>query len=292
VGVILEKLEQNRILISGGGLGTSLQALGLTPGECPELWNVTRAEEVRSVHRGFVEAGSDIILTNTFGGSGIKLAKSGLQDRVAELNSAGARNALEEAGEDVIVAGSIGPTGEFLEPLGTLSLERMQEAFYEQIIAILEAGVRAICVETMADADEAACAVRAAKQIDPDVDVIATFTFKQGPDGFRTIMGIDPKLAVEKIAEAGADIAGSNCGEGIDTMVPLAQELKKHTGLPILIHSNAGVPELVDGRTVFRQGPEQFAASARALVEAGASIIGGCCGTTFDHIAAMKAAVT
>jgi 5-methyltetrahydrofolate--homocysteine methyltransferase len=289
MGVVLDKLAERGLLVSDGAWGTMLQARGLGMGDCPEVWNVSHAADVRAVASAYVEAGSDLILTNTFGGTRLKLAKAGCEDRVAELNEAGVRLSLEGAGRSAIVAASVGPTGEFLEPLGTISAERMQEIFAEQIAALREAGVRAICVETFTAVEEAAAAVRAAKAVDPDMDVLCTLTFDLTPNGPRTMMGASPAQAVETLGDA--DVLGSNCGNGIEAMVAIAGAFRALTDKPLLIHANAGLPELVDGQTVFRQSPEDFAAHVRALVEAGANIIGGCCGTTPNHIAAMKTVV-
>ena len=290
MGVLLEKLEKSGVLISDGAWGTMLQSKGMTTDDCPEEWNISHADDVRDVAKAYTAAGSDLILTNTFGGSRIKLEKKGFADRVAEFNESGAHNSVEVAGS-AIVAGSVGPTGEFIEPLGSITAEEMEGIFAQQIAALLKGGVRVICVETMMAVEEAVCAVKAAKKLDPTVEVIATMTFDKTPNGFRTMMGVDPLRAVNELSEVGADILGSNCGNGIEGMIEVAAEFRKHTSKPILIHANAGVPELIDGQTVFRQSPEDFAANAQALIDAGANIIGGCCGTTPQHIAAMKGAI-
>lgn len=291
MGIVLDTLTEAIPLISDGGFGTSLQSAGLESGHCPEEWNVSRPDAVRAVHRGFVDAGSEMILTNTFGGSRPKLQRAGLADRTVELNTAAVRLALEAAGDRAIVVGSVGPTGAFLAPLGDYSPERMEEVYAEQIAALIAAGAAGICVETQSSTEEAACAIRAAKGIDPAVDVIATFTFEEGAGGFRTMMGVDPAAAAQNAAAAGADITGSNCGNGIERMADIVSAFKQHTHLPILVHANAGVPELVDGATVFRQTPEDFAAGAPAVAAAGAAIIGGCCGTGPDHIRALRTAI-
>lgn len=288
MGILLNKLAEKKVLISDGAWGTMLQAKGLKPGECPEEWNISHPAEVQSVANAYAQAGCDIILTNTFGGSRLKLKKMGFGDRVVEFNMAGAKNSL--AAKGVIVAGSVGPTGEFIEPLGDLTVEEMEAVYSEQIGAMLKAGLKALCIETMSATEEAACAVRAAKKLDPSVDVITTFTFDASQSGFHTMMGVTPQMVVEKMTEAGADIIGSNCGNGIEAMIKIAAEFRKYTKLPILIHANAGVPQLIDGKTVFRQSPEDFSAKVGELLDAGANIIGGCCGSTPAHIAAMKAA--
>ena len=290
MGVILDLLTQKKVLISDGAWGTMLQAKGLTPQDCPEEWNVSHPQEVQSVATAYASAGSDLILTNTFGGSSIKLTKMGYEQRVAEFNLAGARNSLIGAPE-AIIAGSVGPTGEFLQPLGTATPEEMTAVFTQQFIALIEAGVHAICVETMTAIDEAICAVQAARKLDANIDIIATFTFDPTPNGYRTMMGVSPQQVAEELPQAGANIIGANCGNGIKQMIEITGELRKHTDLPILIHANAGLPELIDGQTVFKQSPEAMAALTQPLVDAGANIIGGCCGTTPAHIAAMKAAI-
>ena len=290
MGILLDRLAEKKVLVSDGAWGTMLQGMGLSSSDCAEEWNVSHPEAVQSVAGAYARAGSDLILTDTFGGSRCKLAKVGFGDRVAEFNAAGARNSLAAAGS-AIVAGSVGPTGEFLQPLGEMSAEEMEEIFTEQIAAMLEGGLKVICVETMTATEEGACAIRAAKKLDPSVDVIATMTFDSTPKGFRTMMGVDPQRGAQELSAAGADVIGSNCGNGIEQMIGIAAEFRRCSELPILIHANAGMPELVDGKTVFRQGPHDMASRVRELLDAGANIVGGCCGTTPEHIAAMKAVV-
>jgi 5-methyltetrahydrofolate--homocysteine methyltransferase len=229
-----------------------------------------------------------MVLTNTFGGSRLKLAKRGYGDRVAEFNHAGVRNSIQGA-PGAVIAASVGPTGEFIAPLGEISADEMEAVFFEQIQAMLSAGLRALCIETMTALEEAACAIRAAKKLDPSVDVIVTMTFDRTPKGYRTMMGVSPERAAEVLDEAGADVVGSNCGNGIEQMIEIAAEFRKHTDKPILIHANAGMPELIDGKTVFKQSPKHMAGRVHELIDAGANIVGGCCGTTPEHIAAMKA---
>lgn len=287
MGVLLDKLGEKKLLVSDGAWGTMLQDRGLQPGECPELWNLSHPDLVKSVAQAYVDAGSEMILSNTFGGSRFKLKKFGLADRVAEINAAGARLSLEAAGDKVVVVASIGATGEFLEPYGDTTEEEMAEVFEEQIGAIAAAGARAICVETMTAIEEAVLAVRAAKKIDPTLDVICTMTFDPDPNGFRTMMGVDCARAAEELAEAGADILGANCGNGMEQMILLMRDYRLVTDLLLAVHANAGLPELVGGKTVFRESPESMAAGVEQLVANGAVIIGGCCGTGPDHIRAM-----
>jgi len=290
VGLVLERLKEKKLLVGDGAWGTMLQKSGLKVGECPEEWNVTHAREVRNIASLYARAGADIVLTNTFGGSFFKLKKYSLEARTRELNEAGARLSIEGA-PGCLVAASVGPTGEFLAPLGGVAEEEMETAFTEQISALLEGGVRIIVIETMTAIEEALCAVKAAKKLDSSIDVVATMTFDPVPGGFKTMMGVDCARAVRELTDAGVDLLGSNCGNGIDQMIPITREIRGYTELPILIQSNAGSPELINGETVFRQSPEYMAERVGELVAAGADIVGGCCGTTTDHIAAIKKAV-
>ncbi len=291
MGALSDAIDAKRLLVADGAWGTFLQSIGLPPGTCPELWNVEQPDKVRSIPSAYAKAGSDLVLTNTFGGSYLALKRHGLGDRVRELNEAGARISLEEA-EGKLVAASIGPTGEFLPPMGDLTEQELSRVFEQQITAVLEAGVRIICVETMSALEEAVCAVRAAKTaaqaLSLDVEVMATMTFNSSPKGYRTMMGVDCAAAVEKLSLAGADVLGSNCGNGIEQMVPIAAEFRSLTEKPILIQSNAGLPQIEDGVTVFRQNPEHMAKWVPQLVESGVTIVGGCCGTTPDHIKAIR----
>ena len=290
MGMVLDLLAKRKLLVSDGAWGTMLQALGLSGGAIPEDWNASHPDLVRSVAAAYGKAGCDIVLSNTFGGSRCKMAKSGLGERVAELNEKGARISLEGA-PNAVVAASVGPTGEFCEPLGTLTLEQMEAIYSEQISAIYGAGVKAVCLETMSALDEACCAIRAAKALNKDYDVICTMTFTATVKGPRTMMGVSPEQAARQLTSAGADIVGANCGNGIVQMIGIAAEFRKHTTAPILIHANAGMPVIVGGKTIFMQKPSDMAAYVKELVQAGARIIGGCCGTTPDHIVAIKAVI-
>jgi len=294
MGELLKTLQEKRLLVADGAWGTLLQAQGLQAGSCPEIWNVEEPDKVRSVAAAYCEAGADIVLTNTFGGSSLALRRHGLADRTEELNEAGARLSLEGA-VGKLVAASVGPTGEFLPPMGEVTEAEMKAAFAAQIRAVLSAGVRILCIETMTSVQEAVCAVQAAREVSAElsvsVDVMATMTFTETPNGYRTFMGVDCRTAVEKLTEAGADVLGSNCGNGIEQMVPIALEFSANTDKPILIQANAGLPKIEKGVTVFRQSPEHMARWIPQLVEAGASIVGGCCGTTPEHIRRIRSQV-
>jgi 5-methyltetrahydrofolate--homocysteine methyltransferase len=289
---ILERLAGGEILVSDGAMGTFLQDKGLAPGECPESWCVTHPGDVRDIAAAYVGAGSDVVLTNSFGGSRFKLREYGFEDKVAEFNRAAVRLAREAAYGKAYVAASVGPTGLIVESEGGSTSEKeLYEAFRQQIIALVEGGADVICVETMLSVAEAVQAVRAAKE-NTNLPIACTFTFEPGARGFRTMMGATPASASEAALEAGADIIGSNCGNGIEGMIEVTREIRAALpNAPILIHSNAGVPCLEGSMTVFKDTPEDMAGQVKDMVDAGANIIGGCCGTNPEHIRAMVAAV-
>lgn len=286
MGLWKSRLEKKKILIADGGWGTELQKRGLPPGEPPEAWNLSRQEEVGAVARSYVEAGADIILTNTFGGSPLKLAKVHLEDKRFEINRQGARISKQAAGDQALVFASIGPSGEFMAPLGTISQVDMVQAFADQARALAAGGADGIVVETMMDLAEAKAALQAAKER-TSLPVAVTLTFNKGPKGYATMMGVRPEQAATELERGGADILGANCGAGIEIMIGLMGLMRSATLLPLWCKPNAGLPELVDGETVYRETPEMMASKLKALVQAGANIVGGCCGTTPSHIRAL-----
>ena len=279
-------INQEGILISDGAWGTEFAKRGLGAGVCPELWNVERPDDVRAVAASYVEAGPDIILTKSFGGSRLKLEKFGLGDRVKELNLAAARLSKEAAGDRALVFASVGPTGELFAPLGTLSQQNVEAVFEEQIEALAEGGADGIVVETMLDLSEALCALRAAKRVG-GLPVVVSMTFEKGARGLATAFGVTPTQAATDLADAGADAVGANCGAGIEVVIEAVKEIRPLTELPLWAKPNAGVPQLEGGETVFKDSPEQMAVRLPELVRAGADIIGGCCGTTPAHLAAF-----
>jgi methionine synthase I (cobalamin-dependent) len=282
----LEKILASTPAVTDGAWGTQLQARGLESGACPEAWNTAHPERVEEVAALYVEAGSDVILTNTFGGSRITLAGHGLADRAAELNLAGAEISRRAAAGKARVFGSIGPCGKLIL-MGDVTPDEVAEAFTEQAVALAAGGVDGIVVETMADLEEAVIAVQAARQT--GLPVVACMAYDAGPDNCNTMMGVTPEQAAEGLAGAGADAIGANCGQPIDAYPVLARRLRAATDLPLWFKPNAGVPRIVDGKTVYAATATEFAAQAPVLVEAGAAFIGGCCGTGPDFIRALRA---
>ncbi len=288
---LMEVLKENRILISDGAWGTFLQNRGLQPGECPELWNITHRDIVLEIAKSYIDAGVDIILTNSFGGSPIKLIHYGLQDRTKELNIAAASISREAAGNEHYVFGSIGPSGVLLM-MGDVSEEELYNGFVIQAKALEEGGADAILIETMYDIKEATLAVKAAKE-STKLNVICTFTFEKTLSGeFETMMGVSPAEMTYAMKDAGVDIIGTNCGNGIEQMIEIVREIRNvDKAIPVLVHANAGKPCFKDGITIFPETPEFMGSKVKQLIESGANIIGGCCGTTPAHITAIANAV-
>lgn len=288
---ISAEVHTGRILVSDGAWGTCLHQKGLQAGACPEQWCVDHPNEVGDIASSYIKAGSDMVETNSFGGSALKLQHYGLSERAAEFNEAAARISSKAAGGDKWVIASMGPTGKMLIT-GDVTEEELYNGFKEQVAALEKGGADAVCIETMSDIDEAVLAIRAARE-NTDLEVICTFTFERTIQGdYRTMMGVSPVEAARAALEAGADIIGTNCGNGFERMIDIVKEIRTISNeVPILVHANAGLPKNVEGVDVFPDTPEQMASLVPELVAAGANIIGGCCGTTPDHIRAIKGAV-
>lgn len=268
-------------VVTDGAWGTEIQKRGLKTGESPEPWNLSHPELVEEVPKLYVDAGSQVILTNTFGANKFIQEKHGLGDRITALNKAGVEISKRAAGDKACVFASIGPSGKMLL-LEEVSEADLQRAFEEQAGAISGAGADGIVIETMTDINEALIAINAAKQT--GLPVVASMVFGAGKDKDRTIMGATPEEVAEKLAEAGADVIGANCGQGIEDFIPVCRRMKNITNLPLWMKPNAGLPEVVDGKTVYNTTAQDFAEAVPKLVEAGACFIGGCCGTDPEFI--------
>ena len=281
---VIQQLLAAGPVVTDGAWGTQLQLRGLAPGECPDAWNLAHPDRVEQVASAYVEAGSQVILTNTFRANRITLAGHGLADQAAAINRAGVEISRRATAGRARVFASIGPSGKILV-LGETSEEELAEAYSEQAQALAEAGADALLLETMSDLAEARLALAAARRT--GLPVVASMVFDSGRNKDRTMMGVTPEQAAAELSAAGADVIGANCGSGVAGYVDICRRLRAATDRPVWIKANAGLPELVDGATVYRMTPEEFAAYVPALLEAGAAFIGGCCGTGPDFIRAL-----
>ncbi len=290
---ILNRIKQGEILIADGAMGSLLMARAkdLIKGKCPEFINLSRTDILEEIARLYLEAGADIVQTNTFGGSPLKLSSYNLQDHTEVINRAAVQAVRKVVTSKAYVSASCGPCGKMLKPYGTVEPEEMYQSFLRQLKAIIEAGVDVICVETMTDIQEAVLAIKAAKSISTAIPVMATMTFDKTPRGFYTMMGVNIEKAARELEAAGADIIGSNCGNGIENMILVAREYKRFTSLPLIIQANAGLPVVKDDVVVYPETPEFMAEKSKELAAVGVAIIGGCCGTTPEHIRAIGEAV-
>jgi methionine synthase I (cobalamin-dependent) len=281
---LVEELLQQVPVVLDGAWGTQLQEQGMPIGMLPDLWNLENPEAVARVATSYVEAGSQIILTNTFGANRINLKRYGLADRLESINRQGVAISRSAADGRAKVFASIGPSGAMLV-MGEITEEELERAFAEQAELLAAAGADGLVVETMSDLKEAQIAVRAAKRT--GLPVVACMAFQAGKNLDRTLMGVTCKQAAEGLLEAGADVIGANCGRGIEGFPELLRQFREVTAAPIWLKPNAGMPEMVGGRVIYRTTPEEFANYVPALVAGGAQFIGGCCGTTPDFIRAI-----
>jgi 5-methyltetrahydrofolate--homocysteine methyltransferase len=290
---ILERIQDGEVLLGDGAMGSLLMAMAgdIIKGKCPEVVNLSRPEILEQVAKLYFEAGADIIETNTFGGSPLKLADYKLEDKMAEINKTAVLAARKIVAGKAYIAASVGPSGKLLKPYGPISEEEMYDNFSRQVKVLIDHEVDALCIETMIDIKEAVLAIKAARDISKTIPIMSTMTYNPSPRGFFTVMGVTVEKAAQEAETAGANIIGSNCGSGIENMIAIAREYRKHTKLPLLIQANAGLPELKDDKPVYPESPDFMAAKIKDLIDAGVVIIGGCCGTTPDHIKAFRRAI-
>jgi len=281
--LIAELTAQGPVVVDGAW-GTQLQSRGLRSGETPDGWNLTHPELVQEIPRAYVLAGSRVVLTNTFRGNRVSLAAAGLADRVIDVNREGAAISKRAAEDRAVVFGSVGPSGKML-CMGEISADELRDVFIEQMTALCEGGADGLVIETMGELDEARVAVEAAKST--GLPVVACMCFDSGADNDRTMMGTTPEQAAKTLQDAGADVIGANCGQGIEGYIKIASRLSSATDLPVWIKANAGTPKVVGSDVIYETTPEQFASHAGELLKAGAHFIGGCCGTSPDFIRAV-----
>jgi 5-methyltetrahydrofolate--homocysteine methyltransferase len=281
-------LDNNPVILADGAMGTMLFEAGLQFGDPPEVWNLAHPDIVRTIQRAYLQAGAQIVLTNTFGGSRFRLGMHNLQHRVAELNRTGAlilRAEVDAAGGSALVAGDIGPSGEILAPLGTLEYDDAVEGFAEQAAALVAGGADILWIETMSDLDEVRAAMEGARRVAPNTPIITTMTFDTRG---HTMMGVSPERAVRTLRDLGAAAIGGNCGNGPDELLEVIKKMKAAAPDVVLVSkSNAGVPQLIKGKTVYGASPATMAVCARETLQAGARIVGGCCGNTPEHLQAI-----
>ena len=284
----LSGIERGRVLLADGAIGSLIMARGLPRGAAPESLNLSHPDALVEIARLYLDAGAEIIQTNTFGASPLKLAKYGLDGETAAINENAVRAVRRAVGERAYISASCGPSGMMLKPYGDTEAEAIFNSFLTQMRALIDAGADLICVETMTDVHEARLAVEAARSVSMSIPIMATMTFEATARGFFTIMGVTIETACRELETAGADLVGSNCGNGSRQMVAIAGEFRKFTMKPLLIQANAGVPELRAGQVHYPETPEFMAAMSLELLQAGVAVIGGCCGTTPAHTRAMR----
>jgi 5-methyltetrahydrofolate--homocysteine methyltransferase len=293
----LKEAIQQRPLLGDGAMGTQLMIAGLEQGACGEEWNLAHPDRVLAIQRRYAEAGSDCILTNTFGGSRIMLNRHGNADNVVAINTAGVdivRESFKSVGREGYVIGDIGPFGGLMEPYGEFTEQQVRDAFTEQAKALVDAGADAIIIETQTSLEELGLGIEAAKEAGAPC-IIGSMAYDVTLDGstFRTMMGVDPERAAEFMLEAGADVVALNCGTRMDMLraKEAVERYRSATALPVMAQPNAGQPKLVNMKVVYDETPEEMVKGVRPLLEAGANIVGGCCGSTPEHIRAFRGAV-
>ena len=289
--ILSQLLRSGKPILLDGAMGTMLMAAGLESGDAPEAWNILHPERIQKIHRAYIEAGSQIFLTNSFGGTPFRLAMHGLEDRTAELNAAAgriARQVADESDREVLVAGSIGPSGQLFEPMGTLTYEDAVSAFKDQASGLAEGGVDLFWIETMSDLDEIKAAVAGIREVS-DLPVTGTMSFDTHG---HTMMGVSPARAASELGQLDLVALGANCGTGSDELIEAIKAMKAEAPEATLIaKANAGIPQVIGDEVLYNGSPEVMAAYAREVYQAGAQLIGGCCGNTPAHIQAMAKAL-
>ncbi len=283
--VFLERLKKGPVLLDGA-MGTELMNAGLSSAEVPELWNLTNTAAVQKVHLSYDKAGAEILYTNSFGGNAIKLAKAGQENKVEELNTAAVAIARKSQVNSKWVAGSMGPLGELMEPYGDITEESAKKAFFQQAQVLLKAGADIIVVESHTDLNEASMAVAEARRAGAEV-ILASMTFEGPERDFRTIMGATPEKSVETLLQQGATVVGANCGKALAHNIEVIKRMHRAYPGPLMAKFNAGLPNYIEGKIVYSVTPEEFARELSPLVQQGVALLGGCCGTTPQHIAAL-----
>jgi 5-methyltetrahydrofolate--homocysteine methyltransferase len=281
---VTDFLKSNMPVLFDGANGTEYQRRGLAVGSPPELWNLTKPEVVKQIHREYIEAGSQVVTTNTFGGNRIRLRAGGIEKEILTINRQAVEIALSAADGKALVAGSIGPLGAIIEPFGETTREQARQVFLEQAKLLLENGVHLIVIETMISLEEAIIALKAAREAGATT-ISVTMTFDRTPDGPRTPFGESPSNVALALAAEGADIVGSNCGCSFDIMRSVAREMKSSVSTPILVQPNAGIPTIASSGIHYPETPPGYGIFVSEMLSLGVEYIGGCCGTTSEHIA-------
>jgi 5-methyltetrahydrofolate--homocysteine methyltransferase len=288
---ILARLRRGDVIVGDGALGTLLMQRGLKHGEPPEEYNLTKPYILEEIASLYLNAGAEIITTNSFGASPLRLQQFSLEQEVGPINRSAVEAVRRAVGEKAYVSASVGPTARMVKPVGDTEPEEILSNFQRQISALLAAGIDMICIETMTDVTEATLAIRAARLLDPNIPIMATMTFGKTPQGYFTLMGTSVADAAAALENAGANIVGSNCGDGMESMVGIAREFRQHSRLPIVIQGNAGLPIASETGLVYPETPDFFAGKSAELLDLGVQIIGGCCGTGPEHIRAIRKVV-
>ncbi len=285
------ELLKRRVVLFDGAMGTSLIAGGMSAGECPDEWNISHGDIIAGVHRAYARAGADVLQTNTLGGTAMKLKAAGLADRAEPINVQAVRLARQVCPDHCYLAGDIGPTGQFLPPVGSCTPEELHDTFREQAVSLAGEGVDLFVIETFYDLQEILLAVEAVRSVS-DRPVVATLSFEKKPRGFFTLMGNTPQDCAQKLAAAGADVVGTNCNLGSAEMAEFAPLWRQAADGPVLIQPNAGQPRVVSGQLVYHQKPEAFAEDIVTIARSGIDAVGGCCGTTPEFISLIRRRLT